>query len=76
MFLLQTSIFGDRWNTIAESENRQEIEQKRHQIKVMPMTLTRIARKCLNCDEEVEVGLLAEFDNPNVCPNCLTPWKE
>ncbi len=75
MFLLQTSIFGDRWDTVAENTDRQTIEEVRRNIRILPMTMTRVVRKCLNCKEENEVTLLSQFYDSTICPNCSQKWE-
>lgn len=74
MFLLQTSVFGDHWNTIVQARTEKEIEEKRDRVKILPITLTRVARKCSHCGEEVEANQLKEFDNPSICPSCKKTW--
>lgn len=76
MFLLQVSIFGDRWGTVAKAEIRQDIEKARENALIFPMTITRIVKKCLECKTEVELGQLDEFNNRSICPNCTRPWGE
>ena len=74
MFRLQTSLFLEGWNTVAESEDLAEIERIRDRIKIMPMTITRIVKECLECKEEVELTQLSEFSDSTICPNCSSPW--
>ncbi|OGZ67449.1 MAG: hypothetical protein A3D35_00475 [Candidatus Staskawiczbacteria bacterium RIFCSPHIGHO2_02_FULL_34_9] len=74
MFRLQTTLFLEGWRTVAESEDLVEIERKRDNIKVLPLTITRIVKQCNICKEEVEMGQLSEFSDATICPNCSNPW--
>ncbi len=76
MYVLQTSVMGGEWRSLFESKSWGEIDEKRNAVRIMPMTATQIIRKCEHCGEEVGIGQLAEFENPNCCPNCMQSFEK
>lgn len=74
MYSLQVSTMGGPWSEIFEHADLNEVRKKQDIARFMPMTSVRVVKKCNHCGDEIELRLLAEFDNQNICPKCHLPW--